>query len=130
MCGSLGVGGHLVNWTDAERKRAAYWISLYKEIRAVIQHGSQYRLRSPQAGPFSAVQYMSKDRSEGVLFAFRTHIAEPVLLPPVYLRGLDPDARYSIEGEESVRSGLAWMESGISIKLANFESTVLRIRKV
>jgi alpha-galactosidase len=130
MCGSLGVGGHLVHWTAAERKRAAHWIALYKEIRAVIQHGRQYRLRSPQAGPFSAVQYMSKDRSEGALFAFRTHIPEPVSLPPVYLRGLDPDARYSIEEQTGIKSGLAWMETGVDLELKNFTSTVLRIRKV
>jgi alpha-galactosidase len=105
MCGSLGVGGHLLHWSEVERKEAAGWIRLYKEIRHIIQLGDQYRLRSPQAGPFSAVQYMSKDRSEGVLFAFRTHIPEPVMLPPLYLRGLDPDALYEIECEQEPQIG-------------------------
>jgi alpha-galactosidase len=129
MCGSLGVGGHLVHWSENERQRAAHWIDLYKQIRAVIQHGRQYRLRSPQASAFSAVQYMSKDQTEGVLFAFRTHIPNPFTLPHIYLRGLDPSARYTIEGQDGAKSGLAWMEAGIQIKLANFESTALRIHK-
>jgi hypothetical protein len=32
---------------------------------------------------------VSKDKQEGVLFAFRTHIPEPADLPPIYLRGSD-----------------------------------------
>jgi alpha-galactosidase len=67
MCGSLGVGGHLLHWSPAEREEAARWIALYKEIRAIIQLGDQYRLRSPQGSPYSAIQYMRKDRAEGVL---------------------------------------------------------------
>jgi alpha-galactosidase len=130
MCGSLGVGGHLLHWSEAERKEAAGWISLYKEIRHIVQLGDQYRLRSPQQGPFSAVQYMSKDRAEGVLFAFRTHIPEPVMLPPLYLRGLDPQALYEIEGEPEARSGLAWMHAGMQLWLKDFESEVRKIKRV
>jgi alpha-galactosidase len=135
MCGSLGVGGHLLRWSDAEREEAARWIALYKEIRSIVQLGDQYRLRSPQEGPYSAVQYVSKDRSEGVLFVFRTHIADtpipdPVKAPPIYLRGLDPQARYTIEDVAETRSGLGWMEAGLSLPLGDFESTVRRIRMV
>ncbi|HSV85393.1 MAG TPA: alpha-galactosidase [Levilinea sp.] len=130
MCGSLGVGGHLLHWSQAERKEAAQWISLYKEIRHIVQLGDQYRLRSAQEGPFSAVQYMSKDRSEGVLFAFRTHIPEPFMLPPLYLRGLEPEAIYEIEGEAEPKSGLAWMHTGMQLWLKDFESEARKIKRV
>ncbi len=130
MCGALGVGGNLLHWSEEERQQAAHWIALYKEIRPIVQLGDQFRLLSPQQSPFSAVQYMSKDRSEGVLFVFRTHIPEPVMLPPVRLRGLDENALYEIEGESETRSGLAWMEQGVPVMLSDFSSTVLRIRRV
>jgi alpha-galactosidase len=130
MCGSLGVGGDLLHWKPAERERAAHWIRLYKEIRAVVQLGDQFRLRSAQEQAFSAVEYLSKDQSEGVLFAFRTHIPEPVQLPPLKLRGLDPEALYTIDEQAETRSGLAWMEIGLRIQLRDFESAVLRIHKV
>jgi alpha-galactosidase len=130
MCGSLGVGGHLLHWSEEDRAEAAKWIALYKEIRPIIQFGDQYRLRSPQAHPFSAIQYVSKDRSEGVLFAFRTHLPFPTDLPPLYLRGLDPEARYEVEGVAGARSGLAWMRAGLEIDLGDFQSTVRRIRRV
>jgi hypothetical protein len=109
MCGSLGVGGHLIHWSEQQRAEAAVWIALYKEIRPIIQFGDQYRLRSAQAHPFSAIQYVSKDRSAAVLFAFRTHLPDPISLPAIRLRGLDPQAGYQIEGflgEESFRSGI------------------------
>ncbi len=79
------------------------------------------------ANAFSAVQYVSADQSEGVLFAFRTHISEPIQLPPLYLRGLQPDAQYEIEGISGVRSGAAWMHAGLTLRLGNFQSTVRRI---
>ncbi len=130
MCGSLGVGGHLLHWSEAHREEAAHWIAYYKEIRETIQLGDQYRLRSPQESPYSAVQYVGKDRSEGVLFAFRTHIPDPAQLPVIYLRGLDPDGVYEIEGVPGSRSGLSWMRAGLSIPLKDFQSTVRKIKKV
>jgi alpha-galactosidase len=130
MCGSLGVGGHLVRWTAEQRAEAAGWIALYKQIRHIVQLGDLYRLRSPHAHAFSALQYVSKDRSEAVLFVFRTHIGRPANLPPIYLRGLDPDARYEVERIDEVRSGRGWMYAGIAVELGDFGSAVRRIRRV
>lgn len=75
MCGALGIGANLLAWGEAEREEAASWVACYKEIRPIVQFGDLYRLRSPLDGPFAAVQYVSKDRREGVLIAFRTHQA-------------------------------------------------------
>ncbi|NJN17555.1 MAG: alpha-galactosidase [Oscillochloris sp.] len=130
MCGALGIGGHLEHWDAARRAEAAEWIARYKTIRPLVQLGDCYRLRSPQQHAFSALQYVAKDRSEAVLFAFRTHIPAPAILPPIYLRGLDPDAPYEVEGIAGARSGRAWMHAGLSIALADFESTVRRIRRL
>lgn len=131
MCGVLGVGGNLLRWSDAERAEAAHWIARYKEIRPIIQFGEKYRLRSAQDLAFSAVQYVSQDRSESVLFAFRTYLPDPAILPPLYLRGLDPDARYTVEGLlDGARSGQAWMHAGLMLQLGNLESTMRRIRRV
>jgi len=132
MCGSLGVGGNLLEWSEADRELAARCIEQYKEIRPIIQSGDQYRLISAQKNPFSAVQYVSKDKAESVLFAFRVHIpdfAGVAKLPPIRLRGLEPAAVYSIEGYEQTRSGKAWMEAGLTVELKNMQSKVLRIRK-
>jgi alpha-galactosidase len=126
----LGVGGHLLHWSEADRADAARLIALYKQIRSVVQFGDQYRLRSAQHEPFSAVSYVSKDRREGVLFAFRTHIPDPAILPPLYLRGLDPQALYTIEGFDVACSGTSWMNAGLTVQLRDFQSTVRKIKRV
>ena len=130
MCGSLGVGGNLLEWNQSDREAAAKCISLYKEIRHIIQFGDQFRLISSQKNDYSAVQYLSKDKTEGVLFVFRTHIPEPFNTPVIHLRGLDPEALYSIEGFEQTFSGLAWMEAGLKVVLKNMQSKILRIKRI
>ncbi len=130
MCGSLGIGAHLGRWTSAERKEAAKWIETYKSIRSIIQLGDQYRLRPAQGSPFPAVQYVSKERRESVLFAFRTYVPEPAQLPLLYVRGLNPNVRYRVTGFDQVRSGLGWMEGGLQIDLKNFQSTLRMITQV
>ena len=133
MCGALGIGGHLVKWGAERRAEAAKWIARYKDIRPVVQFGDLYRLRSPQQDSFSALMYVSKDREEAVLFAFRTH--QPFIpnlepQPPVYPRGLDPQMIYAVEGYEEVRSGLGWMQTGIEIFLEDYQSTILHFQQV
>jgi alpha-galactosidase len=124
MLGLLGLGGQLLHWTAEERSIAREQIRLYKDIRHIVQGGDQYRLRGAQDHAFSAVQYVSKDKSEGVLFAFRTHLPRPQSLPPIYLRGLDPNAVYDIDGFGAPRSGAAWMNVGLQLELNNYESAV------
>ncbi len=65
-----------------------------------------------------------------MLFAFRTYLPDPAQLPLVYLRGLDPQAEYRVEGFGETRSGKGWMNQGLSIPLGNFQSTLRRVRRV
>ncbi|MCB9115940.1 MAG: alpha-galactosidase [Caldilinea sp.] len=130
MMGVLGISDDLLKWAESDLATGAELIALYKEIRPIVQLGDQYRLLPAQSQDFTAVQYVSKDKAESVLFAFRVHIPEPARIPPVFLRGLDRDARYAIEGFDEVRSGQAWMNLGLRIDLKNGESTVRRITKI
>ncbi|MCB0054099.1 MAG: alpha-galactosidase, partial [Caldilinea sp.] len=130
MMGVLGISDDLLKWAESDLATGAELIALYKEIRPIVQLGDQYRLLPAQSQDFTAVQYVSKDKAESVLFAFRVHIPEPARIPPIYLRGLEPGARYTIEGFDEVRSGQAWMNLGLRIDLKNGESTVRRITKI
>lgn len=129
MCGSLGIGGNLNQWSQADRELAEKCIKLYKEIQPIVQLGDQYRLISPQKNQYSAIQYVSEDKSAGVLFVFRVVIPDPANLPIIYLRGLEPDAHYTVEGFDQSRSGKAWMEAGLKVDLKNLQSKVLKIQR-
>jgi alpha-galactosidase len=145
MLGALGIGADLTHWNESERALAAHWIAYYKTIREVVQLGDQYRLRSDrdlrglhgQVGNYSSWMYLSKDKTEGVLFDFRTHLSDPVVLPAIKLCGLEPESRYQLEGH-GTRSGLAWMEIGVHLHpltethsdFGDRSSSVLKIKKV
>lgn len=123
MCGVLGIGGHILHWTEEERSEAAKLIQQYKDIRHIIHEGDLFRLRSPSDHAVSAVQYVSKDQQESVLFGFRTHVSryyQPSAV--VHVQGLDPQALYQ-SGDE-VRSGLAWMRRGVELQLGEFQSRI------
>ncbi|MFP4321486.1 MAG: alpha-galactosidase [Anaerolineales bacterium] len=132
MCGVLGLGGDIRAWDESQRATARAHIETYKTIRPLVQFGEQYWLAKD--GHFWAVQYMSGDA--GVLFAFLTHRIDPVEPLRVRLQGLDPHARYTLEGFTGARSGLAWMADAVQLPLGgaqhktNFSSVMLRIARM
>jgi alpha-galactosidase len=130
MTGTLGVGANLLHWNEDQRKIASRMIAQYKEIRHIVQFGHQYRLRSAFESAFSSLMYVAKDQSEAVLFAFRSHLPEPVTLPKIKLQGLEPQALYKIDGESEAKSGTAWMQVGADVQVQDFRSTMLKIRRV
>lgn len=128
MCGSLGIGGHLLHWSTADRILATSLIAQYKEIRPIIQFGDQFRLRSAQETACPALLYLNKEKTEGVLFAFRILMQYPSATPRLYLKGLEPTRLYQVEGFDRPRSGAAWMADGLQINLNDLQSTLRRIK--
>ena len=128
MCGVLGVGGNIGKWTDDQLEEARKWIAVYKEHREIIHWGDRYVLRSSLQGPLSVVLYMNKEKSRGVMFAFRTYQSEPAALPRIYLQGLEAERKYEVDGQ--VMSGAAWEALGIRLTLENFESRIVVVKAV
>mgnify|MGYP000937141018 FL=1 len=124
MCGALGIGAHLTRWSDAERETARQLVAEYKNIRHIVQFGDQYRLLPAGDNGLTAIQYLSKDKRQGLLFVFRLFLPEPAILPAVFPRGLDLDALYRMDTDPQPRSGRAWMETGLQFNLANFKSYI------
>ena len=70
----------------------------WSRLKPVILDGDQYRLVSPYETDHSALNYVSKDKSHAVLFAYNPHprYKEPRLLK-VRMQGLDPQRQYTVE---------------------------------
>jgi alpha-galactosidase len=139
MLGMLGVGGHLLHWTDEELAEAKKWIALYKELRPLLQgQGEQYWLIAPSAhnGTLAAVEYTAPDASEAIVFAFRRIDAFHEPLPPLRLQHLRPDAFYGVETlgsnapTETVQSGALLMHRGLELPLhrGHYASCIIRLR--
>ncbi|SEH01659.1 alpha-galactosidase [Nonomuraea solani] len=96
MAGVLGIGGDLSEWSTAELESAAELVERYKEVRATVQHGRQYRLAGTPGIERSAVQYVLGD--EVVVLVYNP-IGDGKRGPRrLRLTGLDPDALYELDG--------------------------------
>ena len=133
MQGALGVGANLNKWSAAEEALAARLIALDKQIRATVQTGDLYRLRSPREGDVTANQYVAADGKQSVLFAFRHSQEYTLPAPTLALQGLDAKAVYSVKPWNAAAqewSGAYLMQRGLDLDLkGDFDSTVVVLQK-
>ena len=136
MAGVLGVGYDITKWTDKEKEVAKAKIARYKEIRKTVHTGTPYRLISPFYENRSILQFVNKEQTESIVFAYQlaelpnNMTNETKRSPLVQLRGLSPTTRYSVEGVEGVYSGDFLMKTGIEMPLRGaFKSRILKITK-
>ena len=133
MMGSLGIGGNLNKWSDAEMMLAKGKISQYKEIRKIVQHGDQYRLLPTCKGNLVAVEYVNEDKDKVVLFVFLYSQQFGEKLLPIKLKGLINDTLYQYYDEENgkvILSGKALKEIGLKVDLkGDFDSKLIILEK-
>lgn len=95
MC-KLGFDIDVHKLSDSDLKLCQQAVANYDRLKQVILNGDIYRLLSPYEGNHAALDYVSKDKSHAVLFAYDLHprFSEPLL--NVKLQGLDPLLVYSV----------------------------------
>lgn len=144
MTGRLGIEMQPKDLTDAELAFARNAISIYKDIRPVIQFGDLYRLISPYENRgIASLMYSSEDQKRAVLFAFNLKESLTYRFPPLKLRGLDPEKNYKVfeintERQTSrlpfnnqIFTGDYLMKSGIQINMRSaFQSVVIELKAV
>lgn len=130
MSGILGIGGNLNHWREDELTLAAEKVALYKTIRHLIVGGDLYRLLSPREGAITAAQYTAKDGSEAVVFVYRVFQIDLKPVAIITPRGLVADRMYRVDGQNQIRSGEGWMNSGFRVTLGNLESKIIKIEAV
>lgn len=115
LSGNLGYELDLAKLSQSEKEIIKEQIKLYKEIRAVIQFGTFYRLLSPFTGNQAAWQFVSPDLSETVVMYFRlmAQPAEPFRI--LRLRGLNPVKKYFDKDTSLLYGGDELMYAGLSI---------------
>lgn len=96
MC-KLGFDIGLKELSADELEYCKKAIANWKRLNPAILEGDQYRLVSPYETNHMAVNYVSKDKREAVLFAYDVHPRFSETLYKVRPQGLDPNAMYKIE---------------------------------
>lgn len=131
MMGTLGIGANLKHWDEKQLEESKSFIALYKEIRHIVQKGDLYRLTSTRKESYSAVEYISKDKTEILLFTFSIKRPLSVQNPIIYLKGLDPDKTYCVEGVDRIVSGQYLMTQGLKVALYDAAaSNLIRIKQL
>ncbi len=69
----------------------------FNRLKPVILDGDLYRLISPYETNHAALNYVSKDKTRAVLFAYDLHPRYHEPLPHVRLQGLDPNKQYELK---------------------------------
>lgn len=72
-------------------------VAQYKAVEKVIFDGDQYRLVSPYETDHAALDYVSKDKRQALLYTYNLHPRFGEGPDNVRLQGLDPTAQYTIE---------------------------------
>jgi alpha-galactosidase len=126
MQGSLGIGANLNKWTTDDFAAAKRLVGEYKAVRASVQDGALYRLISPtESSGYSVTESVARDGHQAAIFAFLHSSQKGRPYPHLYLRGLDPEAVYSLyvhegkvaDGTAQRASGDYWMHHGVSLSL-------------
>jgi alpha-galactosidase len=96
MC-KLGFDIDLKTMSPADYQFTQGAVANWRRLQRVILDGEQYRLVSPYEGNHAAVNYVSQDKRQAVVFAYDLHprFQEPVR--NVRLQGLDAHKTYTVK---------------------------------
>jgi alpha-galactosidase len=138
MQGSLGIGANLNKWTPGDFATAKKLVAAYKQVRETVQEGALYRLISPVVSEYAATESVARDGHAAAVFAFLHSSQEGQPFPQLYLRGLDPDATYSLhlqagqlaDGAVERASGDYWMHHGVAVSLrSDFQAAFFTLER-
>lgn len=96
MC-KLGFDIDVSKMSEQDLNLCRKGVENYNRLKPVILDGDMYRLISPYEGNHAAVNYVSKDRSRAVLFAYDLHPRYKEPQQNVKLQGLDAAKMYTVK---------------------------------
>ena len=115
MAGNFGYELDITKLSAEEKEELKEQISLYKEIREIVQFGTLYRLKSPFNSNEVAWMMISEDKNEVVVSYVRQWALVNESFSNLKLTALDKDSEYEIIGEDIVLSGDELMYIGLNI---------------
>lgn len=113
MSGSFGYELDLNTLSEEEKNAVIEQNKRFKKYGPLIHNGRYYRLSNPMTDKFAIWSFVSENSVEVLVHGmiFRT---EPNMTRyPVKLRGLIPDKKYVVDGDNTIYTGKALMEGGI-----------------
>jgi alpha-galactosidase len=131
MCGSFGLELNPEELSSAEAAAIPGIMSAAHRVNPIVIGGDFYRLAHPATSNWPAVQFVSADGSQAVVFAFQQFMQVKPVPPPLRLAGLDPTARYSNDLDNATYSGATYMNGGLNIQFTrkDYQSKLIWLTK-
>lgn len=131
-CGSFGLE---LNPTDLSPEEAAAVPSIMAQahrVNPLVISGTFFRLAHPDTSNYPAVQFVSEDGSQSVVFAFQQLYQVKPAPPPLRLQGLDANARYRNDLDNATYSGATYMNGGLNIafEMGDYQSKLIWLEKL
>lgn len=113
MNGAFGYELDLSGLGDDELEEMKNQVKFYKSIRQLVMTGDYYRLLNPFTSRHSAWMYVSEDKGKALVYYVLKEVRPANEAIYLKLKGLDENAKYTINGE--IKSGRTLMNYGIVI---------------
>lgn len=132
MSGNLGYELDLTRLTEEEQEIVKNQVSLYKEIRSLIQFGNFYRIISPFESNETAWNFVSEDQSEVIVNYFVVLSQPAAAIRTLKIKGLNPDFQYKNIETDEIYGGDELMNVGITAPWIrkDFASSLWRFKKI
>lgn len=133
MQGALGVGGDLTKYSEEDLQICKKNVTLYKEIRELVQFGNLYRLMDIDKDEILFNQYVNDDKTKSVAFIAANGTRFYKKSVPMLFDGLDENKRYTltINNKTYEKSGAYLMNVGIDLEVRGVDyNKIIRIEEI
>ena len=117
LAGTFGYELDITKLPEEEHRQIREQTELYHKYHDLVELGDYYRIASfAETGRDDCYMIVSKDKSEALVTYVQVWGAVNVKSRKFRLQGLDPKARYQLEGTEEVYTGDLLMKAGYLFK--------------
>ena len=113
LAGTFGYELDITKLTEEEKQKTAGFNRLYHQYNDLVREGDYYRIASyRENGMYDCWQVVSSDRKESLVTYVQVRYESDRNSVRLKLDGLDPKARYRLEGTREIYSGEMLMNAG------------------
>lgn len=131
MAGNFGYELDVTKMTQEEKEKVKKQVTVYKDMRELVQYGDFYRLLSPFDGNYTAWMFVSEDKKEAAVFVYKVLCVPNDALFRFKLEGLHKDYTYVVDNDKVI-SGEQLMHYGLNLPenfgWGDFDSKLFRLK--
>ena len=116
LAGTFGYELDVTRIPEEDRKQIPAQTAMYHKYNDLVREGDYFRLASASENQmYDSWQVVSKDGTESLVTFIQVKGRTGQRSRRVFLRGLHPDKKYRIEGEDGVFGGDTLMDAGLQV---------------